>query len=303
MTGTPPQQHVAPNAAGAANPGAFGSAVDPRDLNYEDSDLNAITRRQMNEDINAYRYDLDFCRNHLSNQPDLTPQETRTLQIRILDCGHNIRHCQHRIEQLDAQARNAAYANSRKSHSHYRNVGNPGSGSSGIKRQRIKKDTDEDAGVAAAAALSEADLSQLAQLAGTSGGAAANTMSVQRLGFWKCRLCTSQKYLDAGANRVPSEPGKWPLKDVSKMLNHFLDMHTEHAPDERCRELGDALAQNRGPFEYWLTRTRSQDLDDLAVIDDYIEILQSGALPEPLRNLNRAAAAFPNTVAGAYQQK
>ncbi|KAI0432459.1 hypothetical protein F5Y09DRAFT_301858 [Xylaria sp. FL1042] len=29
------------------------------------------------------------------------------------------------------------------------------------------------------------------------------------------------------------------------MINHFLDLHTEHTPKERCNELGDALARNR----------------------------------------------------------
>jgi hypothetical protein len=29
------------------------------------------------------------------------------------------------------------------------------------------------------------------------------------------------------------------------MINHFLDLHTEHTPEERCSELGDALARNR----------------------------------------------------------
>ena len=28
------------------------------------------------------------------------------------------------------------------------------------------------------------------------------------------------------------------------MINHFLDLHTEHTPKERCSELGDALARN-----------------------------------------------------------
>jgi len=35
------------------------------------------------------------------------------------------------------------------------------------------------------------------------------------------------------------------------MMTHYLDLHTEHGAEERCRELGDALARNRefdGPF-------------------------------------------------------
>ncbi|KAI5859790.1 hypothetical protein GGS23DRAFT_261531 [Durotheca rogersii] len=270
---------------------AANGSLDPRSLNYESSDLNEITRRQMNEDISAYRYDLDFCRNQLA-APDLTAQETRTLQIRILDCGHNIRHCQHRIQQLDVQARSAALvpAGGYRSQQNYRAAGSaPRAG--GAKRPRISKiEGEEDENGRVGGGNGEADM--VIDMNG------ASTVSIQRLGFWKCRLCTSQKYLDSGSNRVPSAPCKWPLKDVSKMLNHFLDMHTEHAPNERCEELGAALAHNRGPFEYWLTRTRSQELDDMSVIDDLIHTLQSGTLPEALRGLNRAANAFPNTVSG-----
>lgn len=32
------------------------------------------------------------------------------------------------------------------------------------------------------------------------------------------------------------------------MINHFLDLHTEHTPSERCNELGNALANNREFF-------------------------------------------------------
>ncbi|KAI1413306.1 hypothetical protein F5Y13DRAFT_161054 [Hypoxylon sp. FL1857] len=269
--------------------------MDPRGLNYESSDLNDITRRQMNEDISAYRYDLDFCRNQLAS-PDLTPQETRTLQIRVLDCGHNIRHCQHRIQQLDAQAQatkaqkaaNAAAAAAAAASASYKSqpyrafIAAQGPTSS-VKRRRPSSDSDDDGDIDVEPAKAPDGL---------------GTTSVQRLGFWKCRLCTSQKFLDAGTNRVPSAPCKWPLKDVSKILNHYLDMHTEHSPRERLQELGAALAHNRGPFEYWLTRTRAQDLDSGSVIDEFVTALQSGILPETLRGLNRAASAFPNTVSG-----
>ncbi|KAI1385862.1 uncharacterized protein F4822DRAFT_356359 [Hypoxylon trugodes] len=278
-----------PNGTMSSAYGANGS-VDPRSLGYESSDLNEITRRQMNEDIQAYRYDMDFCRNQL-NAADLTPQETRTLQIRVLDCGHNIRHCQHRIQQLDAQARAPATApaHNRFKAEAYRNSTATPTSTGAIKRQRIVKvaDSDDDDG----------DDGEIAD-----GPSGTPTTSIQRLGFWKCRLCTTAKFLDAGPNRVPSAPCKWPLKDVSKIFNHFLDMHTEHSPAERCRELGDALARNRGPFEYWLTRTRAQDLDDASMIDELITTLQSGFLPEFLRGLNRAAGAFPNTVSGAIRK-
>lgn len=35
------------------------------------------------------------------------------------------------------------------------------------------------------------------------------------------------------------------------MLNHYLDLHTEHTPEERCKELGAALAQNRKSHEQY----------------------------------------------------
>ncbi|KAI0438281.1 hypothetical protein F4803DRAFT_103085 [Xylaria telfairii] len=300
----------------ASAPRGDGAAV----LNYEDSDLNSITRSQMIQDLIAYRYDLEFCQTQLTTQEDLSPQELRTLQIRILDCAHNIRHCKHRIQVLDAQARLgiAPYSTG--------TVGGSGSGSGAYrptgkhKRQRVEKiegdEVDSTAGVgnscvkiAAAGGETDADADDSIVAAGidtsfttmrVSPGAA--TYSLQRLGYWDCRLCRSRKYLEAGSNRVPSAPCKWPLKDISKMINHFLDLHTEHTPEERCNELGDALARNRGPFEYWFTRTKGQELEYTGLIDDYIRMLQGGELPDAMRGLLRAATLFPNTVSNSYKK-
>lgn len=216
-------------------------------LNYEVApDLKAITRRQLQEDISSYRYDIDYCRALLAG-PELAPQEVRTLHVRLIDSAHHIRECQHRIEMIDAQAALGINgASTRKPAGPlqqffpsrpYNNGGGTPVPSTAPKRKRPKTaDTTEDEGVEP----TEGDSIDVA-----TNNSNNNTSSVQRLGFWKCRLCTAQKYLNAGSSRVPSEPGKWPLKDVSKMLNHFLDLHTEHLPEERCRELGDALAQNR----------------------------------------------------------
>ncbi|KAI3325765.1 hypothetical protein HD806DRAFT_491183 [Xylariaceae sp. AK1471] len=296
-------------------------------LNYEDSDLNTITRAQMNEDLMAYRYDLEFVQTQLNTQPDLSPQEIRTLQIRILDCGHNIRHCKHRIQTLDAQSRlgiapysSVAIGASGSGASNYRSGGTAAPVSKN-KRQRIRKSDggeadsvangDGDSMFAAASGEADADADGADDsivAAGTEADSPAAplhdtpTPGIQRLGYWDCRLCRSRKYLEAGQNRVPSAPCKWPLKDISKMINHFLDLHTEHTPRERCSELGDALARNRGPFEYWLTRTKSQDLDGIGAIDDYIRTLQEGSLPEAMRGLLRAATMFPNTVSTAYKK-
>ncbi|KAI1099068.1 hypothetical protein F4804DRAFT_323036 [Jackrogersella minutella] len=267
-----------PNGTMSSSPSSNG-AVDHRSLNYESTNLNDITRRHMSEDIRAYTQDKNYCQEQL-NTADLTPQEMRTLQIRILDCGHNIRHCQHRLQLLDAQARRGAAASSsvkgyNKNFQHRASPGTPGLNII-AKRKHLAVDSDEDD-----------DVKPVPQGQGTS--------NVQRLGFWKCRLCTSKTFLDAGQNRVPSAPCKWPLKDVSKILNHFLSMHTEHSPEERCQELGDAFEHNRGPFEYWLTRSKGLDLEDSA-IDYYIATLQSGELPEQLRGLSPAANEFPNAI-------
>lgn len=117
--------------------------------------------------------------------------------------------------------------------------------------------------------------------------------TLQRLGYWQCRLCEAPKYLLAGSGRTPAQPCKWPLKDISKMITHFTDMHAEHTPAERCVELGGALDKNRGPFEYWLRRTRAQNVGDGSCIDEAIGTLVTGKMPLLLRRLSRAAAGMP----------
>ena len=238
-----------------------GSIANPdqHSVNYESSiDLNQITRRQLEEDILAYRYDLESCRHHLA-APDLTPQEARTVQLRVLDMGHQIRHCQHRLEMIDAQARQSALSASTSASKRQMFSFDPapkrqpsemqGGGGSSTKRPRLSSKPSHKQlppvvghnGIANSDDNNEDTIEVEMTPSFTSGGERA----VQRLGFWKCRLCTSNKYLSAGSSRVPSAPCKWPLKDISKMLNHFLDMHTEHTAEERCTELGDALDQNR----------------------------------------------------------
>lgn len=193
-------------------------------LNYEDSDLNAITRSQMGQDLIAYRYDLEFCQTQLTTQPDLSPQEIRTLQIRILDCGHNIRHCKHRIQILDAQARLSAAPYS----SPFRGPGAGPYRSRGTaapagkhKRQRVQKsEADEfqnsrnDNGDLAGAAADvdagadgdDTSIVAMGSQARITDFSGAPTNTLQRLGYWDCRLCRSRKYLEAGPNRVPSAP-------------------------------------------------------------------------------------------------
>ncbi|KAH6615550.1 hypothetical protein B0J18DRAFT_282982 [Chaetomium sp. MPI-SDFR-AT-0129] len=362
---------------------------------YEFSDIEEITVRQLNEDIVAYRYDLDYCEAHLrddqylnernrdGNSEDddgakvpaidpaaaLTPQEARTLQLRCLDLGHQIRYCTHRIEMIKARTRRSfggaggsdvrngglsfsssavrggdygrgapamesvysanglngpgrqngrggGYGGSalptpgRRTpsggsssglvaagkrtalddgdhlyHGYHNNASHTNNG--GAKRVRMSAGSPE-------MDMPHANHAQPVQHAAHNpvGEEGVNT-ALQRLGFWKCRLCSAPKYLLAGAGRTPAAPCKWPLKDISKMITHFTEMHGEHTPAERCAELGAALAQNRGPFEYWLRRTRAQNISDGGIIDDCFDTLFNGEMPELLRRHSRAAAGMP----------
>jgi hypothetical protein len=251
---------------------------------YEFSDLDEITVRQLNEDILAYRYDLEYCTAQLE-EADLTPQEMRTLQLRTLDLGHQIRHCTHRIETIKAQSRkhtfrrpqgtmgSAAYpvngANGGGRQPQNPNGGH-GAGSLPVRHMAAtptlatskRPMLDEDQGSGKRAKMASPDFDMIG--GGLEEGV--NT-ALQRLGFWKCRLCSAPKYLLAGAGRSPAAPCKWPLKDISKMITHFTEMHGEHSPSERCVELGAALAQNRTYLTFpihsqlsllppWLLKTR-----------------------------------------------
>lgn len=68
-------------------------------------DLEEITYRQLGEDIEAYLADLDFCQSQLSlgKEKDVTPQEARALQLRVLDLNHQVRNCEHRREIMEKQ--------------------------------------------------------------------------------------------------------------------------------------------------------------------------------------------------------
>jgi hypothetical protein len=116
------------------------------------------------------------------------------------------------------------------------------------------------------------------------------TSPFQRLGYWDCTLCLSAKYLNAGHGRSPVAPCKWPLKDTSKLIGHFMDMHKEHTTAERCAELGRALDSNRGPFKYWLCKTKSRDIGDGSVVDECIRELKAGRVPGYLRGLHKGFA-------------
>ncbi|KAI1264641.1 hypothetical protein F5Y18DRAFT_427776 [Xylariaceae sp. FL1019] len=306
--------------------GIGGDAASANAFRYEDVfDLDAIARAQIEQDLLAYRYDLDFCQSQIMVQEDISPEEVRKLQLRILDCSHSIRHCKHRLELSDARGRSHAggpyragpavgYAGRRNISAgrtrqiKKRKVDHVARGSSdaedGVANGDGNKDANGDVGNSTLAnepdAEVEAETSHMGTAnnsiviadeddAGPPGGSAE---PLQRLGFWNCRLCQSRKYAEAGGDRVPSAPSKWPLKDIAKMINHFLGLHTEHTPSERCIELGDALARNRGPFKYWLTRTKN--MSDTTPVNEFVAELRAGSLPESMRPLLPAARAFPN---------
>lgn len=74
-------------------------------------DIDHLIIRQLIEDLDAYRYDLDFCRTQLDPEvvDTVTPHETRTFQLRILDIGHQMRMLHHRIQLMQATMTNARH--------------------------------------------------------------------------------------------------------------------------------------------------------------------------------------------------
>lgn len=269
----------------ALSPAETIVARTPGDSYETAPDLKEIIMRQLNEDVAAYRYDMEYCQSQLS-QPDISPQETRTLQLRTLDLGHQIRHCKHRIEIEDFHRdKDNKPSKCRPSASETE--------APVRKRARTKGPKTEPAYPATTPTPTQV-LTPATDAGPTSPEPPQRSTTVQRLGFWECRLCTSDTYLSAGPGRLPSAPVQWPLKDISKMISHHLDMHTEHSTEQRCRELGDALESNKGPFEYWLSRTKAHKMGDGSVIEECIVELREGKLPGVLRRLHRAAAGFPS---------
>lgn len=120
-------------------------------------------------------------------------------------------------------------------------------------------------------------------------------LAVQRLGFWKCHLCHTPKYLLAPVGKSPAAPTKWALKDISKMITHFCVMHSEQTVADRLSELGQAFELNRGPFQYWLKTTKSARVDANgnieggSSIDEIIETLKAGRMPMALRRFSNSA--------------
>lgn len=84
-------------------------------INFENSpiSIDQLVIHQLREDLEAYRYDLEFARSQLEpdNVTNITAAETRTFQLRILDLGHQMRMVNHRIQLMQATTSNPRFAN------------------------------------------------------------------------------------------------------------------------------------------------------------------------------------------------
>lgn len=99
-------------------------------ISYETApSMEALRLRQFQEDAEAYKIDLNFAQDVLTN-PNLTPPEERTWQLRILDVSHRIRYCTHQVDiiRFEQRARTAAstrYASSSGMQSKAKSVKRP----------------------------------------------------------------------------------------------------------------------------------------------------------------------------------
>lgn len=75
--------------------------------------IDSLVIQQLQEDLIAYRADLDFARVqlHPQNAASITPAETRTFQLRVLDLGHQMRMVNHRIQIMQLTL-NSGYSRS-----------------------------------------------------------------------------------------------------------------------------------------------------------------------------------------------
>lgn len=294
--------------------------------------IEALRLRQFEEDIEAYKIDLDFCHGVLTNS-NLSPAEERTWQLRVLDDSHRIRYCTHQVDvmRFEQRARTGLpprYALSGAMQSRVQGIKRPVQedipGEAGPSTKRVKPTGKPPARTPTATPTPSVGPSGMPYRRGSKPPEASDTIHVadpddettagpskaasvhpaeesdpqtsgsrlQRLGYWDCRLCKSQKYTNT-RSRDPAEPCKWPLRDIYKMITHYLGKHTEHTRMERCVELGDALEENLGPFEHWLTVTKKQEIGDGSVVVDIVEKMKAGEVDELLRRLHKNAAEFP----------
>lgn len=99
------------SAAAAANGSANGTPATrvPRrgsfDFEAAPVDLNELMLRQLKEDRDGLRYDVEWTR-HQVGLANITPAESRTYQLRLLDLGHQLRQINHRIHMREAEIHN-----------------------------------------------------------------------------------------------------------------------------------------------------------------------------------------------------
>lgn len=261
-----------------ARPSSTRNSIDPRELAHsspamsrpQPTPFTALLLRHMQEDLSAYGYDRDYCSQQLLKEQSLTPQEARTIRLRVFDLNHQIRLAQHKIEvlyalsSLDTSSQKpetvidslntlaqpfpsnggpllgaSAPENPGLSLLHQAAQSAPSAAPAAPPFRRLSKPSNSPIGKPAKRARKEVPASP------PEDGIVVVGTTVQRLGHWNCRLCTSAKYMAAPQPKQPNTACKWPLRDVAKMIAHFTDMHAEHTPSERCRELGDALGSNR----------------------------------------------------------
>lgn len=70
--------------------------------------IDGLIIQQLMEDLEAYRYDYQFCRSQLEgdNVYNISPAEQRTFQLRMLDLGHQMRMLNHRVQLMQASMLN-----------------------------------------------------------------------------------------------------------------------------------------------------------------------------------------------------
>lgn len=93
------------------NPLMPHTGIGNTNINIENTPFNIDTLiiKQLQEDLESYRYDYGFCRAQLENPAiDATPAEQRTFQLRILDVGHQMRMLNHRVQLMHASMMNNA---------------------------------------------------------------------------------------------------------------------------------------------------------------------------------------------------
>lgn len=98
----------------AANGSANGTPASrlPRrasfDFEASPVDLNELMLRQLKEDRDALRYDVEWTR-HQVGLANITPAESRTYQLRLLDLNHQLRQTNHRIHMREAEIHNCRF--------------------------------------------------------------------------------------------------------------------------------------------------------------------------------------------------